>query len=244
MPVPAGSDDRRGAARCGSNGRPARRRRCADGRAAWSPGFPRPRASWSSTPPTLAEWGWPEQALPGYIAAATSTARASTPRRGEYRPAAHLPPADADPHPQRQRKWLNEISHRNPLWIHPETRARLGVETGDLVRVTTEIGYFVNRPGSPRASAPGVVACSHHLGRWRLQRERQGSRWSTSALVDARRPARRHLAACARSGRRAVRQRRPRLAAHLVERRRRAPEPDLPGAPRPGQRACTAGTRR
>ena len=40
-------------------------------------------------------------------------------------------------------KWLVEISHSNPTWIHTSDAARLGVRTGDLVRVETEIGYFV-----------------------------------------------------------------------------------------------------
>ena len=40
----------------------------------------------------------------------------------------------------------------------------MGLETGDLVRVTTEIGHFVNRAWVTEGIAPGVVACSHHLG--------------------------------------------------------------------------------
>jgi hypothetical protein len=32
---------------------------------------------------------------------------------------------------------------------------------------------------------PGVIACSHHLGRWRLKEDFGGERWST-ALVDLR----------------------------------------------------------
>jgi hypothetical protein len=32
---------------------------------------------------------------------------------------------------------------------------------------------------------PGVMACSHHLGRWRLSEEQGGEKWST-ALVDLR----------------------------------------------------------
>jgi hypothetical protein len=35
---------------------------------------------------------------------------------------------------------------------------------------------------------PGIVACSHHLGRWRLVEEQGGERWST-ALVHLERPA-------------------------------------------------------
>ncbi len=65
-------------------------------------------------------------------------------------------------------KWLYEISHTNPVWIHPADAARLGVATGDLVRVETRIGYFVAKVWVTEGIRPGVVACSHHLGRWRL----------------------------------------------------------------------------
>ena len=42
-------------------------------------------------------------------------------------------------------KWLAEIANRNPVWIHTSDARKLGVEAGGLVRVTTEIGYFVDR---------------------------------------------------------------------------------------------------
>src|SRR5262249_18712916 len=32
-------------------------------------------------------------------------------------------------------KWLYEISHTNPLWLHPEDAARLAVTTGDLLKI-------------------------------------------------------------------------------------------------------------
>jgi anaerobic selenocysteine-containing dehydrogenase len=83
-------------------------------------------------------------------------------------------------------KYLNEISHRNPLLIHPHDARRLGIETNDLVRVTTEIGYFVNRAFVTEGIAPHVVACSHHMGRWRL-REGEGSRWATARVTLTRR---------------------------------------------------------
>jgi anaerobic selenocysteine-containing dehydrogenase len=38
----------------------------------------------------------------------------------------------------------------------------------DLLRVTTEIGYYVSRAWVTDGIRPGIVACSHHLGRWRL----------------------------------------------------------------------------
>ena len=83
-------------------------------------------------------------------------------------------------------KWPHEISHTNPLWMHPEDAARLGVDVGDLVRVTTAIGSFVVNVWVTEAMRPGVVACSHHLGRRRLP-ETTGERCST-ALAELTQP--------------------------------------------------------
>jgi hypothetical protein len=51
------------------------------------------------------------------------------------------------------------------------------------VRVTTRIGHFVNKVWVTEGVRPGVVACSHHLGRWRLFEEVGTDRWA-SALVN------------------------------------------------------------
>jgi anaerobic selenocysteine-containing dehydrogenase len=79
-------------------------------------------------------------------------------------------------------KWLTEISHANPTWIHTSDAARLGVQTGDLVRVETEIGYFIDKVWVTEGIRPGVIACSHHLGRWRLA-EGEGTNRIASAVV-------------------------------------------------------------
>ena len=79
-------------------------------------------------------------------------------------------------------KWLNEISHKNPVWVHPKDAEARGIKTGDLVRVVTEIGYSVNHAWVTEGIAPGVIACSHHLGRWRRRKD-GADRWSNS-LVD------------------------------------------------------------
>jgi anaerobic selenocysteine-containing dehydrogenase len=76
-------------------------------------------------------------------------------------------------------KWLNEISHTNPVWVHPEDARRLGLHTGDLVKLHTENGYFVNRLPVTEGIRPGVIACSDHLGRWRFKEATGGERWST-----------------------------------------------------------------
>jgi hypothetical protein len=54
---------------------------------------------------------------------------------------------------------------------------------GDLVRVSTEIGWFVDKVWVTEGIRPGVIACSHHLGRWRLA-EGEGVSRAASALVD------------------------------------------------------------
>lgn len=65
-------------------------------------------------------------------------------------------------------KWLYEISHKNPVWMHPEDARRIDVRSGDLIKVETEIGYFVDKVWVTEGIKPGVIAMSHHLGRWRL----------------------------------------------------------------------------
>lgn len=49
----------------------------------------------------------------------------------------------------------------------------------------TEIGFSVNHAWVTEAIAPGAVACSHHLGRWR-RRQDSADRW-TNSLVDVSR---------------------------------------------------------
>src|SRR5262249_39780829 len=79
-------------------------------------------------------------------------------------------------------KWLDEIAHTNPLWIHPDHAADLELATGDLVRVETEIGHFVVRAWVTEGIRPGVVACSHHMGRWKLGEGGQRQAMATVTL--------------------------------------------------------------
>ncbi|MEZ4741420.1 MAG: molybdopterin dinucleotide binding domain-containing protein [Bdellovibrionota bacterium] len=65
-------------------------------------------------------------------------------------------------------KWLYEISHRNPVWMNPRDAKRLNLDCDDLVRVETEIGYFVDKVWVTEGIKEGIIAMSHHLGRWRL----------------------------------------------------------------------------
>jgi anaerobic selenocysteine-containing dehydrogenase len=145
-------------------------------------GFPTPSRKLEFYSATLKDWGWPEYAIPGYIRSHVHCSTIDS-ARGEYLliPTFRLPTLI---HTRSgNSKWLNEISNANPVWAHPFDAERIGVQTGDLLRVTTEIGYFVNRAWVTEGIRPGIVACSHHLGRWRLDTNRGADRW-TSALVE------------------------------------------------------------
>ncbi|MGI9058741.1 MAG: molybdopterin-dependent oxidoreductase [Ktedonobacteraceae bacterium] len=144
-------------------------------------GFATPSRKLEFYSATLKEWGWPEYATPGYIHSHVHPSNINA-EQGEYLliPTFRLPTLI---HTRSgNAKWLNEISNANPVWIHPRDAERIGVASGDLVRITTEIGYYVNRAWMTEGIRPGVVACSHHLGRWRLDTSVGADRW-TSALV-------------------------------------------------------------
>ncbi|MGH3086523.1 MAG: molybdopterin-dependent oxidoreductase [Rubrobacteraceae bacterium] len=128
--------------------------------------------------PTMAAWGWPEQAAPGYI---KSHVHPENLEEGQLVLNATFRLPTLIHTRSGNSKWLNEISNKNPLWIHPKDAEERDIETGDLVRVVTEIGYSVNHAWVTEGIAPGVVACSHHLGRWRRKQD-QADKWNNSLV--------------------------------------------------------------
>ncbi len=131
---------------------------------------------------TLRDFGWPEVAAPEYIQSHVHPERIN--RDGDefvllstYRVPTLIHTRSANA------KWLVEISHSNPTWMHTSDAERLGVKSGELVRVETEIGYFVDKVWVTEGIRPGVIVCSHHLGRWRLA-EGDGTNRIASALVE------------------------------------------------------------
>jgi anaerobic selenocysteine-containing dehydrogenase len=133
-------------------------------------GFPTPSGRLEFYSRTLADWGWREHALPGYA-------------RSHIHPTAMQPdemvlistfrlPVQIHTRGSNA-KWLNELAHTNPLWIHPDDAGRLGVEPGGLVKAWVTEGI-----------RPGVVACSHHMGRWKLAGDRQDGAGQVMATVD------------------------------------------------------------
>ncbi|MDQ6806301.1 MAG: hypothetical protein M3065_15370 [Actinomycetota bacterium] len=131
---------------------------------------------------TLAEWGWPEFATPAYARSHIHHSLIDH-AQGEYvlLPTYRLPTLV---HSRTgNAKYLNELAHTHPLLVCPEDAERIGLATGELARVETEIGYFVIKTLVTEGIRPGVVAASHHMGRWRLKEANGNERWS-SALVD------------------------------------------------------------
>lgn len=128
-------------------------------------GFPTPSGRLEFFSPTLAAWGWPELAIPTYIKSHVHPEHMADDQKvliSTFRLPVQIHTRSANA------KWLDEIAHTNPLWLHPQDAAPLAVKTGDLVRVETEIGHFVVKAWVTEGIRPGVVACSHHMGRWRL----------------------------------------------------------------------------
>ena len=144
-------------------------------------GFPTPSKKLELYSNTLADWGWPEYATPKWIPSQV-----------------HWEDIDMEPAPDgtggnerillptfriptlihtrsANSKWLNEISHRHPLWIHPEDAEKLNIDENGLVRITTRIGHFVISAWRTEGIRPGVVAASHHMGRWRLDEDKARS---------------------------------------------------------------------
>lgn len=120
---------------------------------------------------TMVEWGWEDQSLPGYVKSHVSAGATESRESDDGRIETILVPTFRLPTLIHTRsanaKWLYELSNTNPVWINPVDALRVGVETGDLVKVSTRIGHYVNRAWVTEGIRPGVIACSHHLGRWR-----------------------------------------------------------------------------
>ena len=73
-------------------------------------------------------------------------------------------------------KWLTEIYHDNPGWINPKTAKRLGIKTGDKIKVKSEINEITTTAKVTEGVVPGVISISHHLGHWQYGRYASGKK--------------------------------------------------------------------
>ena len=144
-------------------------------------GFPTPSRKNEFYSQTMVDWDWPEYATPKYIKSHIHNDVLDK-SKGEYVlvPTFRLPTLIHSR--SGNAKWLVEISNRNPIWMHPDDAANWGFKTGDLVKMNTDIGYFIDKVWVTQAMKPGVVACSHHIGRWRREQDKTGNRWATNTV--------------------------------------------------------------
>ncbi|MBL9078950.1 MAG: molybdopterin-dependent oxidoreductase [Planctomycetes bacterium] len=140
-------------------------------------GFPTPSKKLELHSQTMVDWGWPELAAPVYVHSHVDEARLDR-TAGEMVLVATFRLPTLIHTRSANSKWLTELSNTNPVWMHPQDAARLGIAMGDLVRVATRIGYYVNAVWVTEGVRPGVVACSHHMGRWTVQGDQvSGNHW-------------------------------------------------------------------
>ena len=74
-------------------------------------------------------------------------------------------------------KHLMEISqNHNPVWINTDDAKRLNIKQGDAIKVNVtdtltglDSGYFIAMAVPTEGTMPGVLANSHHAGRWKLK---------------------------------------------------------------------------
>ena len=144
-------------------------------------GFPTPSKRQEIYSQTVVDFGYPEHATPGYRIKSHIHPDKLNSKMNEcvllpnFRLPTHIHSRSANA------KWLTEIAHKNPIWIHSKDAKKLKVSDGDLLKITTEIGWFVDKVWVTEAIKPGVVACSHHIGRWRRQQD-AGNRFMTNTV--------------------------------------------------------------
>ena len=202
-------------------------------------GFPTPSKKLELFSTTLKDWGWPEHATPGWIPSHVHWEDLDM--AGNERillPTFRIPTLI---HTRSgNSKWLNEISHRHPLWIHPTDAEQLGIEETGLVRIThpdralrdLRLAHRGHPARRRRRDPPhGPLARSKRTPPARGATARPRST-TTGTQLEAHPRARQPALRLRHQGRR----RRPRHPTDLVERHRRPPEPHLLRPTRPDLR--------
>ena len=128
-------------------------------------GFPTPSGRLEFYSRTLAEWGWPEHALPDYIAQPRPPGEPRARRRCRSSRPSGCPSRSTRAAPTRSGS------------TRSRTRTRCGSTRRDAARARRRdrrprarrdrIGHFVVKAWVTEGIRPGVVACSHHMGRWK-----------------------------------------------------------------------------
>jgi anaerobic selenocysteine-containing dehydrogenase len=62
--------------------------------------------------------------------------------------------------------WLSEIAHTNPVWINAAVAKARGIDPGDLVRLSSDVGSLIAEAHVTHGVHPGVIAVSDNCGHW------------------------------------------------------------------------------
>ena len=87
-------------------------------------------------------------------------------------------------------KWLSEMLHSNPAWINKKTAVEKGINDGDLIRITTDVGYLVTKARTTEGIHSMVIAVSTACGHWaygrlaRLRQKESAPEWSNRSDPD------------------------------------------------------------
>ncbi|KAA3610756.1 MAG: formate dehydrogenase [Calditrichaeota bacterium] len=132
---------------------------------------------------TMVDWKWPEYKIPVYIKSHIQEEKMDR-EKGDFPlvPTFRLPTLIHSR--SANAKWLTEISNRNPIWMHTSDAEKFGIKSDDMIRVNTGIGYFVDKVWVTEGMKPGVIACSHHIGRWKRPQDKMGgNRWASNTVT-------------------------------------------------------------
>ena len=181
-------------------------------------GFPTPSRKLEFYSRTLRDWKWPEYALPSLHQEPRPPGQPGPRQRASSRSSRRSACRRSSTRARATRSGSTRSRTPIPCGCTRRTPQRLGVKTGDLLKVNTEIGYFVSKvwvtEGDP-AGRGRLLAPSRPLAPEQDPRVR-------SLVVGAGRPegrGDRPLADAAARGDQALQERRPGLRARLVDRR-------------------------
>jgi anaerobic selenocysteine-containing dehydrogenase len=76
-------------------------------------------------------------------------------------------------------KWVSEITHDNPAWINTVTAEKLGIKTGDRIKINSSIGSIITRAFVTQGINPRVIAISGGCGHWESGRIAQGKKFKS-----------------------------------------------------------------
>ena len=89
--------------------------------------------------------------------------------------------------PRRSKRIMNtptvaapETARHNPIWVHPKDLTSCGLQSGDLVEVTSAVGSVLGIAESDETLRPGVISMSHQFGELPSRDESEIRRVGTS----------------------------------------------------------------